>query len=482
MSAPEIQVRPTGWESAPLEEQFVVSDMDHTMPKIYVQIVEVFKLAPDSEQHKIVDSMVRGLEYTLSQFPILAGGLKMDAENGRLWVTKKRESSVGLSVQDIAESFPPYEELERSDFPAATFKGHVLLPKAVTEKQLFSPLGDNQEDDTIISTFQINFIEGGLILGVAIHHNCSDGPGCDGFLTMWAKNSAAVSKGTSFQALPEGALDRSRLSARKPDAARWKHLDQKFPILKDSGGPAPPPPADFKMPDLAIRMWHFPKSKTEELKSKATSQTGAGWISTYDAIMSLLWKTITRSKLDLLHPDLDKEVILAHGVNTRKIFDPPLPETFMGNAVALARTQPLKLSALLADDNLPSLAQKVRASIREITPRYVAELPEWIAGLEDRRWLNIDMDSFLGMDLAATSWQTMDVYRQHDFGFGVARAIRFPDPQFEGYVFVYPSRAGVKEGAMDEGVEVCVCLEKGCHDRLARDGELLVYAQPRGEL
>lgn len=79
MSAPEIQVRPTGWESAPLEEQFVVSDMDHTMPKIYVQIVEVFKLAPDSEQHKIVDSMVRGLEYTLSQFPILAGGLKMDS-------------------------------------------------------------------------------------------------------------------------------------------------------------------------------------------------------------------------------------------------------------------------------------------------------------------------------------------------------------------------------------------------------------------
>jgi hypothetical protein len=106
-----------------MEEHFDVSDMDHTMPKIYVQIVEVFKLAQDSEKPRIVDGMMKGLEYTLSQYPILTGGLKMDAENGRLWVTKTRDSSVGLSVQDVAESFPSYEELEKYDFPAATSKG-----------------------------------------------------------------------------------------------------------------------------------------------------------------------------------------------------------------------------------------------------------------------------------------------------------------------------------------------------------------------
>ena len=196
--------------------------------------------------------------------------------------------------------------------------------------------------------------------------------------------------------------------------------------------------------------------------------------------MSILWKTITRSKLELLRPDSDKEVILVHAVNTRKAFDPPLPKEFMGNAVGLARTEPLKISDLIADNNLPELAQKVRASITAITPQYVAELPEWIAGLEDRRWINIHMSSFLGMDLAGTSWQAMNVYQQHDFGFGIARAIRFPNPQFEGYVFVYPSRADVKENADDEGIEVCVCLEEGCHDRLAQDKELLTYAQPRG--
>lgn len=385
MSAKELRIRPAGWESAPAEEDFALSDMDHTMPKIYVQIVEVFQLAPHVEKAKVVDSMAKGLEVTLSQFPILAGGLKMDADNGRLWVTKKKDSEVSLFVQNLEETFPSFEELDRTDFPAATFKGHRLLPKAVTEKQLFSPLGDNQEDDLLISTFQINFIKGGLVLGVAIHHNCSDGPGCDGFLTTWAQNSAAVANGTSFQVIPKELMDRSRLSAKKPDAARWKELDHKFPVLKDGGGPPPPPPADFKMPELAIRMWHFPKSKTEELKSRAMTKTGDSWISTYDAIMSILWKSITRSKLELLHPDLGKEVILVHALNTRKVLDPPLPETMMGNAVALPRTEPIKISELLAEDNLPSIAQRVRNSIKTITPQYVAELPEWIAGLNDRR-------------------------------------------------------------------------------------------------
>ena len=483
-----IQVRPAGWESSDQTQLFELSDMDHTMPKIYVQIAEVFALPESADQEKIVSNLTAGLEFALSQFPLMSGGLQMDPDTGRMWVSKNQNSIVDLHV--AARQSPTYQNLNERDFPAAMLKGEDILPKSVTEKQLFSPLGDNADEDLAISAFQVTFIPGGVILGSAIHHNCADGPGCDGFLTTWAENSRAKARGESFIPIDPAARDRSRLSAPEiPSAERWAELDEKmkreYPILKDAGGPPPAPPADFKMPELSVVMWHFPRSKVDSLKADANQQGevseggDAGWVSTYDAIMASMWKGITKSKIDLLKPNMEQPVILAHAVNTRRKLDPPLPERFMGNAVALPRTKPTAVKDLLAAP-LPEVASKVRQSINTITPEYVRELPEWIAGLKDKRWISIDMSSFLGMDLAGTSWQAMQCYEKHDFGFGITKAVRFPCPAFEGYCFVYPSRAGVKENAADEGFEVCVCVEKGCQERLMGDEELLTYAAPRG--
>ncbi|KAH9897556.1 transferase family-domain-containing protein [Xylariomycetidae sp. FL2044] len=484
MASQEIRILPTGWQNAPEEEKFILSDMDHTMPKIYCQIAEIFELPKDADKHAIVSNLSKGLEFTIGQFPILAGALHMDATNGRLWVTKKKDASVGLFVKHMDgedSDFPSFEYLDQHDFPVHLLDGHKLLPKAVTEKQLFSPLGDNADEDTIIATFQVNFIRGGVILGMALHHSCSDGPGCNGFLTTWAENSAAATRGAPFQPIDPANLDRTRLSAPKPDAARWKELDGKFVILKDAGGPPPPPPAGFKMPDMKIRTWHFPQSSLARLKADSTPAAGeGGWVSTYDSVISLAWKCTTRAKIPLLRPGADAESVVVHAVNTRARLSPPLPDRYLGNAVALPRAEPIRVSELAAEGGLARTAGAVRASINTITDEYVAGLPAWVAGLEDRRWINIDMSSFLGLDLACTSWQAMTPYEDHDFGFGLPRAMRWPHPQFEGYVFVLPSRAAVKPASADEGIEIIVCLEAGCHDRLLRDPEMLKYAQPRG--
>ena len=107
-------------------------------------------------------------------------------------------------------------------------------------------------------------------------------------------------------------------------------------------------------------------------------------------------------------------------------------------------------------------------------------LLQWIEGQEDKRWLKISVTSFLGMDLGASSWQGMTAYEKHDFGFGLPKALRWPSPPFEGFVFLYPSRAGAAGGAEDEGIEVCVCLEESCQNRLMEDQLLLEYAEVRG--
>lgn len=453
--------------------------MDHTMPKVYVQIAEVFELPDDSYANKdrILSNMVKGLEFTLSQFPIMTGNLQTNDKNGRMWVTRKQASGVDLYINELQAL--TYAGLRDRYFPAKALKG--ILPKVITDRQLFSPFGLNADEGIFMATFQINFIAGGVILAAAIHHSCSDGPGCDGFLSTWAASSVAIAKGLLLQPIDGTALDRSRLSApSKPDPEKWKEIDayleKEYPVLYDAGGPPQTPPPNFTMPELSITMWHFPHSTTEALKAEANAslpnKSECTFVSTYDIVMATAWKHITKSKIPLLQPPLDREVVLCHAVNIRTKLEPPLPHHYLGNAVAMPRTSPTTIQTLLTSP-ISVLAQKVRASINSITPTYLHSLPLWISGLPDRRNLSYRLNAFLGMDLAATSWQSMRSYEIHDFGFGLPKALRFPCPEFEGYVFVYPSRA------KEEGTEVCICLEKGCMERLKADEEFGRWAQVR---
>lgn len=508
----EIRVRRANWREVPREQKFELSDMDHTMPKIFVPIVEVFELPDGADKEEIVATFRKGLEFALTQYPVVNGSLHMDEGNGRLCmfhdilalemynsltairvgIVTKRTDTVSLFVEhldrdDGEEQHPSFQELAERHFPASELLPAKLLPKVVTEKMIFSPVGQDAKDGLLVATFQITFIRGGFILGLAMHHSITDAPGCDGFLTTWAENSTAAKNGSPFRPIDDSNRDRSRLSAPKPPSAeRWKQLDGKFTTLKDVGGPTPPPPADFVVPPITSRTWHLSSASLEQLKADASPVQGPGnsdgeaqsWISTYDAVMALFWKTMTRAKIPLLKPSMDDKSSIVHPANARSRLDPPLPSRYLGNGCALPRAGPLPVGDLIEAD-LRRLAPLVRQGIKEITPQYTAEMPEWVAGLRDRRWITVNMSNFLGLDLAGTSWQGMEAYQKHDFGFGLPVALRWPNPSFEGYVFIFPQRSGVKGAAPDEGLEVCVCLEAGSADRLLKDEELLKYAEAR---
>ncbi|KAK9446503.1 transferase family-domain-containing protein [Limtongia smithiae] len=477
----EVAVRPSGWESSPESERFPVSLLGHVMPKIYVLVSEVFALPAGADTGAIIKSMTTGLKVALASFPVLCGCLEMDATTGQMWVTKKRESAAALHLKYMpGGEFPSYAELEQKDFPASLLAAHQILPSAVTAKQLHSPLGDNNDEGISIAAFQLNFIKDGLIVGVAIHHSVSDGPGCDGFLTTWAENSAlalcglpSVVKDVTFDLL------NSPLNTAKPLPKQIAKIKDAYPVLKNSGGPMQPPPPGFVLPNLVPQMWHFPKSKTEALKTKASSTDGS-WISTYDAVMAMVWSSATRARMDLFKPAPESTTLLVHAVDTRSTWSPPLSPSFLGVGTAPASCKPLSIQDIIDPANLPLVAASVRSSIKQITPDYLTGLLEWIAGQDDRRYLEISLNSFLGMDFGGSSWQSMRAYETHNFGFGFPSALRWPCPMFDGFVFVYPSRANTKAAAADEGIEVCICLEEGCHQRLMADSVLLEYAQPRG--
>lgn len=139
--------------------------------------------------------------------------------------------------------------------------------------------------------------------------------------------------------------------------------------------------------------------------------------------MALVWKAVTRAQVSSRSPvDVNTKVALMHSVNLRNRIESPLPNRYLGNANAVQRLNEATVGCMLQDDSLSSLASAIRSSIKRVTTEYAAELSELMAGLEDNRWIQLNIDHLIGMDLAGSSWQEWSAYTKHDFGFGVPQS------------------------------------------------------------
>ncbi|KAF2254934.1 hypothetical protein BU26DRAFT_148161 [Trematosphaeria pertusa] len=474
-----IKVHPKDHTNDPAIERFELSDYDHCLPKIYTLIALVYKLGEGTASPEtIIGNLQQGLEVTLSQYRSLSGVLRTSPESGKVWIQKRRESIVDLIANWMEDAFPSYEELEKADFPCHAIDGDALLPTALTQKQPLTPLGEEKEDDSVVFCAQVNFIRGGVVLGIAIHHCCSDAPGTDGMLTNWAENTRRVIVGAGPAPFDARNLDRSPLiSKATPTEAQLREIEERGITGALAHVKTPPtPPKDFVMPPISQVMLHFSKSALERLRADA-KPVDQDRISNYNAIMAMMWRSITRARIPLFHPNPSSPTHLVHAVGFRRYVKPALPPGYLGNVLMLPKPG-LAIENLLSDDGLRSAAAAVRTSITSsVSPSTIEDTSTWIAGTPNKAWISLKLNSFLGMDLAATTWQGMSGYTTQDFGFGLPRAIRWPKPNVEGYVFVFPERP--KEDP-EEGVELCVVLETSCMDRLLGDEELGKYAVPRG--
>jgi hypothetical protein len=368
-------------------------------------------------------------------------------------------------------------------FPACLLDANRLLPENVVDRSRFSPLYNNTNEAIPVAACQINLIDGGLILGLAVHHYVSDGPGYDGFLCTWATHSKMLSQGVR----PPTSLNRfdGKCLASSTAALSNEHVSEPIyqeSLIVDSGDPSSPAAANPKLQDIVQQMWHFPRRKINTLKQDLTPKESEGnWISTYDAITALLWSRITNARLPIVPPQPKDTAVLIHTVDTRWRCSPVLPARSLGVSSIPARVLPTAISSIINPANLPQLAASIRASTNTIEPGNLTDTLWKNTVDEGRRQLEADINVFRGMDVGASDWRDMSAYESHDFGFGLPKAMRWPSPVIDGFFLLYPSRARVKEGpdANDEGIEVCVCLEEGSHERLMKDELLKTYAEPR---
>ncbi|KAK6123212.1 hypothetical protein DH2020_043036 [Rehmannia glutinosa] len=204
------------------------------------------------------------------------------------------------------------------------------------------------------------------------------------------------------------------------------------------------PPLD-SLPLLG-RVFHFTKESVAKLKAKANSEAGSNKISSFQALLAHLWRSVVhcRHLQNICNKLSSQEVYITLLVGARARI--PLSEGYFGNAVHFGKTETSE--AELLQNGLGYAGMK----INELVAQQTSEAP--IKYLEDLAKNPTQFRNGVGNAVFITSSPRHDVYG-NDFGWGKPIVVRSgKGQQFDGNMMVSPA---AEYGSLD--VEVWLAPE-----------------------
>ncbi|KAK3062168.1 hypothetical protein LTS18_004693, partial [Coniosporium uncinatum] len=477
------------------------------------------------------------LAQTVEQVPILVGQLDTqtpdfsDSRKGRLEARRTSDTSARRAPEII---FKDLRSLQSSWQHTYDELYQARMPLSVLDSEVLAPSGPFADAEGKMLVAQANFIPGGLLLCVCVHHTLMDANGAGAVIKAWSENCAnlqnlqAQGKEPFELSLRAGNADRRlRLTTSPLYLDAYDELKTKPELWKALGldhGRAPPLPSSIPYTpseaEVTTGIFHFSSSALSALKlSAALASPGGEWISKNDAMMALLWRCIMRARFSDC-TDIDADSVMAIAINGRSRLVPPLPNTYIGNVIFSNQT-PLPLYALLSEDiSLAMVASAIRKSIRENTaPERLQEALQLASCIPDTSpgALSFAFPAFVDSDLVSSSWVDLPLYeldwgsafaappKRRDSGLGESLAstppttsmmglenetvldevdvrlsagstvgkidfLRMPAGQFQGLCMVLPKRR-------DGGVEVAVGMKRDHLRKLKADAEFMKWAE-----
>lgn len=463
------------------DDVIILSPLDQIMPRFYIHLILCLPAQAFSkeDQTTIFSTLKKGLQKTLAEIPYL-GGVVVEDKAKRGGVHIAPGLGVLLRLKDLRyDTDMSYQKMKNSHFPLSNFGDDMKAP--VDQLSL--------ESNPPVMAAQVNIVQGGVLLAMGIHHNVMDGAGFATVIQAWATNTKTsfLSSGASGSEaakpgfLPYSSLDRSSLfkasataevdpQVKIKDYPQYK-LDLTPPIKDIKDGPTAL--STSKPPPMTLAVFYFAASKLAALKYSASPSSS--FISTNDALCALLWSSITRARKlpgrsTENHKPLHSRLGLA--VNGRGRLSPTLPPSYLGNVI-LCPSILLPVSTVSKNTELSSIASTIRTAITEMNNDRVQDVITLINALPNVTDLKVAHNSFLGPDLAITSWRDMGLIGL-DWGTGMGKveAVRHPKDGFDGLCIVLPALA-------DGGLEVLVGLENGAMKRLKEDESFMAVAEMR---
>ncbi|XP_059457383.1 uncharacterized acetyltransferase At3g50280-like [Corylus avellana] len=280
---------------------------------------------------------------------------------------------------------------------------------------------------------QVTELVDGIFIGCTLNHSVVDGTTFWRFFNTWSRISTGSANSTS-QSPPiiglgflDGIID---LPIHIP------FQFQRNEIHEDESSNTCPP--------LKQRVFHFSKEKIQQLKAKANAEMSTNKISSLQAVLAHLWRSVVRSR----RLNADEEVFYCLLVGLRQRLQPPLPEEYLGNAILVVNVK--ATAGDLLEQGLGWAASQIN---KTIASQKAEEIKKYV---ED--WIKtpkfLTPTSLPSNRLVTGSSPRFNVYG-NDFGWGRPLAVRSGvGNKSDGKLTVFP---GPEEGSMD--FEACLSPE-----------------------
>lgn len=425
-----------------------LAPLDALHPIHYSRRLLIFRCASDEQRKLQLDAFKHGLQKLVSRCPVLGGIVaplpadEATRNSNPDWRTVVPGPGIELTVRNLQTVLPSFSTLEADDFSSMHLLYDLLVP---------IPRDIDNTREYAACKMQFSAIEGGTIVTFAMSHSVADGSGTNELMRVlsdevrFAQNNTDVSGSVVGQSLSTVnqfmGLDRNSL--RGITSERPFEIDQHpaftlntpsadHAASSDRTKAAAPHPFEATSPEIPVILC-ISSRRLAQLKSDASSTTGAAPISTHDALAALIWRSVVliRSR----RSDLSRQQLANTQTN---LFLPSdarhhlnLAPSYIGNAV-YQLTAELDAGALLSQNGLQSAANALRRAIMAVDKDLVAS---YMATLKDK-WVHWGfMGSYATTGVAmGTDWTSGILYEQ-DWGPAFGRLIRYRYPGGPGDAF-----------------------------------------------
>ncbi len=424
------------------EHTITPSILDQGMPRHYTRFCLAFRLG-ETPASVAVSRLEVFFRRIFQAEPWLAGYACPVKED----CSPKHQLEIRFSQRDVENFHVKVQELPHDKSPLSYDELCELgMPPSKIPRDLVSLCPDRRPDTEPAPILDVtaNIIRGGLLVAIFLHHGVTDGASMGTIVSGRLCRDISEIKPLAAIDLAEKAraetATRLPLSSIPTNQSIGAHFEYK-PALRAIGqipsslAPAPSPS------EVTSHIFRFSDTTLKALKADLNSLLQASepdsqvpWITTHDALQSLLWQHLTRARIPSLpatqHSLSDSTTsTLLIPVNIRKRITPPLPPTHLGGAVALVPVT-LPLSSLLSPtethqlqtDGLSKMVDKayllstaitIHAAIAKCDDTYLREVLQLTTGLHSaREMVDLNLDTAGGLDICITSWAVLPVFEE----------------------------------------------------------------------